>query len=273
MLDSKKDLMCGFFDSTILMRNRSRSELREVSYYELELFPETSGVSHVDSKSFPVRSGMLLVAKPGQKRFSQLPVKCYYIRLFNTDCEEARLVETFPTATYLGKEDFDRLCSDFLRLGTCYINNMDKTLSDLKVNSLLCDILYRIQKLHTPDTHFSVKAEGNLTVLKAKEYIDENYTDTCSLSEIADSVHISPNYLHTLFTEQTSITPFAYVTEKRIELAKRLILAGNHTLLEIALETGFSSQSHFNKIFKKKTKFTPAEYRKIIALEYDTHLE
>ncbi len=273
MLDFEKDLICGFFDSTILMRNKSRSEPREVSYYELELFPESSGVSHVDGNGYPVKRGMLLIAKPGQKRFSQLPVKCYYIRLFNIDCEEAQLVEKMPIVTYLAEEDFDRLCSSFLRLGACYINNMDKTLSGLKANSLFLDVLYRVQKLQAPSPHFGSDIKGNLTILKAKEYIDENFSGTCSLTRIAESVHISPNYLHTLFTEQTGITPLAYVIEKRIELAKRLILAGNHTLLEIALETGFSSQSHFNKIFKKKTSFTPAEYRKRLTAEYDMHLE
>lgn len=273
MLDSSKDLMCGIFDSNVIMRNKTKSEPREVSFYELELFPEGVGVSYIDGEAYPVKQGMLLVAKPGQIRFSQLPVKCYYIRLFNTDCAEASIVASLPTITYFDAEDFDRLCSDFLSLGACYINSMDKTLRDLKVNSLLYDILYRIQKPYAPDVLHPARHEDKQIVLKAKEYIDENFCGDCSLSEISEHIHISPNYLHTLFSEQTGITPFAYVTEKRIELAKRMILAGNNTLLEIALETGFSSQSHFNKIFKKKTGYTPAEYRRKITAEYDAHLE
>ena len=273
MLDSSRDLMCGIFDSSVIMRNRTKSEPREVSFYELELFPETRGISHVNDVEYPVKQGMLLVAKPGQMRYSHLPVKCYYIRLFNTDCEEAKIVASLPTVTYFDTENFDRLCSDFLRLGACYINGMDKTLCDLKVNSLLYDILYRIQKKHTPDVLFPARHEDKQIVLQAKEYMDENFRGNCGLAEIASHIHISPNYLHTLFTEQTGITPFTYVTEKRIELAKRMILAGNNTLLEIALETGFSSQSHFNKIFKKKTGYTPAEYRRKITAEYDSHLE
>lgn len=273
MLDSSRDLVCGIFDSSVIMRNKTKSEPREVSFYELELFPEGSGISHVDGKQYPVKQGMLLVAKPGQRRFSQLPVKCYYIRLFNIECEEAQIVKSLPTVTYFDAEDFDRLCSDFLRLGACYINSMDKMLCDLKVNSLFYDILYRVQKLHIPGILFPTRHEDKQIVLKAKEYIDENFNGSCSLSEIAGHIHISPNYLHTLFTEQTGITPFSYVTEKRVELAKRMILAGNNTLLEIALETGFSSQSHFNKIFKKKTGYTPAEYRRKITAEYDAHLE
>ena len=273
MLDSSKDLMCGIFDSNVIMRNKTKSELREVSCYELELFPEAIGVSHVDGETYPVKKGMLLIAKPGQKRFSQLPIKCYYVRLFNTDCTEASIVASLPIVTYLDAEDFDRLCSAFLRLGACYINSMDKTLCDLKVNSLLYDILYRIQKRYAPGVLLPTKHEDNQTVLKAKEYMDENFCGRCSLSEIAEHIHISPNYLHTLFSEQTGISPFTYVIERRVELAKRMILAGNNTLLEIALETGFSSQSHFNKIFKKKTGYTPAEYRRKITAEYDTHLE
>ncbi|MBP3397122.1 MAG: helix-turn-helix transcriptional regulator [Clostridia bacterium] len=49
---------------------------------------------------------------------------------------------------------------------------------------------------------------------------------------------------------------------RRIEQARRLISAGDKSMLEIALELGFCSQSHFNKVFKKETGMTPAAYRR-----------
>jgi len=58
------------------------------------------------------------------------------------------------------------------------------------------------------------------------------------------------------------MTPFAYVLKKRIAHAQRFIMAGDKSMLEIALETGFCSQSHFNKAFRAATGTTPVQYRK-----------
>ena len=89
-------------------------------------------------------------------------------------------------------------------------------------------------------------------------------SESCSLDRIAHEVNLSPNYLHTAFKEAFGETPYAYVTRKRIEKAKRLIAAGRESMLTIALETGFCSQSHFNKVFKAHTGMTPKEYRNSI---------
>jgi AraC-like DNA-binding protein len=102
------------------------------------------------------------------------------------------------------------------------------------------------------------------TLHSAREYINEHFTERCSLRDIAEAVNVSPNYLHTAFKEAFGETPYAYVTRKRIEKAKRLIAAGRESMLTIALETGFCSQSHFNKVFKAHTGMTPKEYRNSI---------
>jgi AraC-like DNA-binding protein len=64
------------------------------------------------------------------------------------------------------------------------------------------------------------------------------------------------------------MTPYAAVTAKRVEQAQRLIAAGDKSMLEIALELGFCSQSHFNKVFKKETGMTPALYRRSVLARY-----
>ena len=58
------------------------------------------------------------------------------------------------------------------------------------------------------------------------------------------------------------------MTDKRVRRAKRLIAAGERSMLEIALETGFCSQSHFNKVFREATGFTPAAYRRRLLEQY-----
>ena len=138
----------------------------------------------------------------------------------------------------------------------------------IHINSLFLEILYRILKISKGATEEAEKLQVSRVVKEAYEYINENFGGDCSLQTIAAAVHISPNYLHTIFCEQVGMTPFEYVLEKRMEKAKRLIIAGERSMLEIALETGFCSQSHFNKVFKARCGVTPAQYRKTFNYEY-----
>ena len=92
--------------------------------------------------------------------------------------------------------------------------------------------------------------------------MDKHFCQSCTLQEMAQQLHVSANHLHTVFVQSEKITPYEYVLEKRIERAKTLILMGESSMAQIALETGFCSQSHFTAAFKKKTGQTPARYRK-----------
>ena len=100
------------------------------------------------------------------------------------------------------------------------------------------------------------------TIREAYRYMDKHYCESCTLAQIAEAVHLSANHLHRIFVESEGHTPYEYVTEKRIEKAKTLILMGKHSLAQVALETGFCSQSHFTVVFKKSEGQTPAQYRK-----------
>ncbi len=72
----------------------------------------------------------------------------------------------------------------------------------------------------------------------------------------------SPNYLHAVFVHELGVTTYAAVTERRIRQAKHLIAAGELSMLEIALEVGFCSQSHFSRVFKAETGQSPTAYRR-----------
>jgi len=58
------------------------------------------------------------------------------------------------------------------------------------------------------------------------------------------------------------MTPRAFVEERRIERAKQLINETHHALVDVAVECGFGTQSRLTTMFKRRTGFTPAEYRR-----------
>lgn len=99
-------------------------------------------------------------------------------------------------------------------------------------------------------------------ILKAKEYIDKNYADqNTTLTTVAEVVCLSPNHFSTIFSQECKTTFIEYLTNVRIENAKRLIKNTDMKGYDIAYECGFSDPHYFSYIFKKNTGLTPREFK------------
>ena len=265
MLTPERELSCGIFDSSLLRKKQVKSAPRTVASYELEIFLDDGGVSFMNDESREVRRGMLICAKPGAVRRSDFPVKCAYIRITAQSALREGLTDllsSLPSYTYIeSQSDADEVIALYSKLERRLFAKSEDKLTALRANALFLDILYRLHKIcgESSDTESAHPVGDPLHA--AREYIIEHFAENCSLERIAREVGLSPNYLHTAFKEAFGETPYAYVTGQRIEKAKRLISAGRESMLDIALETGFCSQSHFNKVFKSRTGMTPREYR------------
>lgn len=96
-----------------------------------------------------------------------------------------------------------------------------------------------------------------------QDQIDTNLT--LSLKEVSQSLDVHPTYLSREFSKYFNDMSFGdYIRKLRIEKAIQLLNDSKHSLSEIAYLTGFSDQSHFNRIFKQNTGKNPSEYRKKI---------
>ena len=273
MLLPREELQCGVFDSTVLRGNKPKSQERLVSKYELELFHREGGVSHVEEGAYPARRGMLLCAKPGQRRYSDFPVRCSYIRIEpGKDDTIDALLAAAPDCTYIDSDaEIEELMAKFTRLcgAQIGISAEREAANTLRANAIFAEILYRLAVLWQGSAREAEKAPLHRLAAEAYEYLDEHYAEKCSLRDVAAVLHVSPNYLHSVFLREVGMTPYAFVTDKRIRRAKRLIAAGERSMLEIATETGFCSQSHFNKVFKQSTGYTPAAYRRRLLEQYE----
>ena len=99
------------------------------------------------------------------------------------------------------------------------------------------------------------------SLLSAKAFMNHNFKYDIKLKDIADSIHLSPNYFHKLFTSVTGTTPHDYLLTKRLNYAKELIMTSDHDMMEISMLSGFGSQAYFNYCFKKSTGLSPIKYR------------
>lgn len=271
MLIPGSELASGIFDSTTLHKNSKQTQLRTVMRYELEIFQNDTGKSYMNGIGHATRRGVLLCAKPGAVRRSDLPVLCSFIRI---DAEAAEreglspLLATLPDFTDIeDAEEADELIALFSKLASHHEAN-DDVAGCVRANALFLDILYRCHRICHRASDSKATHPVPDVVHAAHEYINAHFCEECSLHRISEAVNLSPNHLHTLFRRAFGETPYACVTRKRIAKAKKMIAAGQSPMPIIAAETGFCSQSHFNKVFKAQTGMTPREFRNQFFEEY-----
>lgn len=96
----------------------------------------------------------------------------------------------------------------------------------------------------------------------AMDFIQEHIAEKITLSMVAEKLHMSENYLSTLFKKTTGIAFPDYINKLKVQEAKRLILFTDKSLVEISCYLSLSSQSYFQKIFKQFTGVTPGEFKK-----------
>lgn len=100
----------------------------------------------------------------------------------------------------------------------------------------------------------------NLMLIRVMEYIDKNYQSIEGISEIADELNITKQYLCRLVKRGTGLTVSQYINSVRIRRACELILRGGRTVTEICYECGFNSSAYFCKTFKRIMNMTPTQY-------------
>lgn len=94
------------------------------------------------------------------------------------------------------------------------------------------------------------------------QQISKNISSKISLQKLAESVHISVPYVHTLFVRHLGIPPGQYIMKIRMEESKLLLQEGTMTIGEVAARMGFSSIQHFSKQFKNICGISPSQYVK-----------
>lgn len=97
---------------------------------------------------------------------------------------------------------------------------------------------------------------------RALEYIEENYCqESFSLNSVASATDVSANYFSSIFSQEMKQTFIEYVTQKRMEKAKKLLRQTDLHSGEIAAAVGYKDSHYFSFVFKKTQGCTPREYR------------
>lgn len=119
--------------------------------------------------------------------------------------------------------------------------------------------------IRVKDANHGLENRSEIFVKSAK-YVQRNITQQITTEKLAQELNLSRSYLCTLFKKETSITLMQYIQTEKILEAQRLLKHTKYSLSEISDYLAFSSQSHFQTVFKKVTGKTPTKFRTDISI-------
>ena len=104
----------------------------------------------------------------------------------------------------------------------------------------------------------------NIEVERLKNKFTESFSDTeLSIRQVLSEEAYCQDHMRRLFKQSTGLTPNDYLTEVRLNYAKKLLRENDklrYTITEIGAMSGFDCTDYFSRIFKKKTGKSPTEY-------------
>ncbi len=137
-------------------------------------------------------------------------------------------------------------------------------MGQLYVESLTNALVVHLLRHYAESIEIVTSENRNLTrtqLQQAIDYIHTHLNRDLSLVELASVVNISPTYFASLFKQAMGISPHQYVIGQRVEQAKLMLSKTDLAIADIALQVGFSSQSHLTQQFKRLTGMTPKQIR------------
>ncbi|WP_028042528.1 helix-turn-helix domain-containing protein [Candidatus Stoquefichus massiliensis] len=142
-------------------------------------------------------------------------------------------------------------------LSDVYINKLDQCHTGQELHKMISDAIVDFTNLVKRYKHI----QNPYWVKSCKNYISQHLHMTITLNDLSELTGMNPSYLSTQFKKVTGQSIKQYVNEKKIQEAQFLIKNSSYTLAEISDILQFSSQSHFNKVFKNQTGKSPTQYK------------
>jgi AraC family transcriptional regulator len=97
---------------------------------------------------------------------------------------------------------------------------------------------------------------------RAKDFLHDELDRTPGVAELSAAVGMNVHHFSRLFKRSTGLAPYQYLSNIRLEHAKRLLTEGRSRIIEIAFETGYSNPSQFSTFFRKRTGLSPSDFRR-----------
>ncbi len=255
---------------------------RYIYDYEIELVTDCNkGYMIQNGKKIMIKQGDIFFRRPGETTRGVMQYSSYVCcfehkktgrkfsggydvmkpKTFLTPIHHA-LIDDLPSQFHTSS--YNRYLNQFKDLLNCYITPHKG--SEVYMSSLIIQILYQLnQEINEVVDHRHKRAS---TIKEVIRYINQHYEEDLDLAKLSDVAHLSPTYFHQVFKKIVGQSPQAFLTEKRVNSAKEMLIHSNDSVKSIAYKTGFKDSSYFCYAFKRETGLSPQKYREANQITY-----
>jgi len=130
-----------------------------------------------------------------------------------------------------------------------------------RTQAMILDVVSRVLELY--DFSHMAGVDPIFEQLQpAIAFMEDHLLENPKLAQIAEVVHLAPNYFHRKFTGLFHMTPLAYILGRRLDIARQLLLSTDLTLEQIAHRSGFQNAFYLSRVFKKEYGISPSHFRR-----------
>lgn len=161
-------------------------------------------------------------------------------------------------------DDFFRMLGEFMSENDTNFEAMDLEFENFKSYENLSDLMRAVANAYGAaiDKMESIrKSKNRLVILEVQHYIDKHYLDPISLETVAHQFYVTKEHLSRAFKSTIGENLTEYMTRKRMDKAKQLLMQSDISIKHAAHMTGYSELAYFHRVFKKYHGITPGEIR------------
>ncbi|MCQ6265901.1 response regulator [Fictibacillus sp. WQ 8-8] len=146
-------------------------------------------------------------------------------------------------------------------LKTIKIGVEDFLLKPVSPEEFLASLQKAIKTMDVSSLNEHKEENSNETILSVTRFIQHHLQDKLTLKQLAERVYFHPQYLSRLFKQETGRTITEYITLKRIEKSKELLVNSKTSITDISQQCGFTDINYFSRVFSKMEGVPPKKYR------------
>ena len=139
---------------------------------------------------------------------------------------------------------------------------LEKTHAALHSDEAMLQVLERILSRHAWLAVPAKPAGERRAVRQARDYLAANVSENVDLATLAGISGLSRSHLIRAFKQEMGLTPHAFLVDRRIRLARKLLLGGDAPV-SVAAASGFADQAHMTRAFKARIGVTPGRFAKM----------
>ena len=228
--------------------------------YEIILIKKGNATYIVDDQVFPLPKDSLIFTRPHQQHRIQLNTETPYERydlIVSPDIFPEDLLAKIPLTVHVLHFDGNQIVAGLFEKMDYYCRTLSHS-SQQRILTVLCEeLLYNIliaaNELSTPENPY----RHPLTA-KAVALMEETLTTLNSVDDLCARLGISKSYLYQIFDADLHTTPKAYLTKRRLMLARKEIFLGAKATA-VYSQCGFADYSVFYRAYKKQFGYSPAD--------------